>query len=301
MIHNKRKRQKKAWGQVALHIFFIILSLCYILPLCLLISISFDGNGNASGFSLFPREFTTAAYEMLFANSKRIIDAYKVNIFYCVVGVGSSLVVMSLFAYALSRRHFKLRGILTFILFFTTLFSGGMVPSYVINTKYLHLGDTIWIYILPGMVSAWNVIVIRTYLQNLPIDLFESARLDGATEWKICFRIAIPLSTPVLASVGFLKFIDAWNNWNTSQIYIKNPELVSLQYLLKLIMDDIEMLEQMMQSGGMAVTSEMFQELANLETMRFAMAVVGVGPALLIFPFFQKYFAKGMTIGAVKG
>lgn len=300
MIQKKGKHKKIAWGQIALHIFFITLSLCYILPLCLLLSISFDGS-SASGFALFPREFTTAAYELLFENSKRIIDAYKVNIFYSVVGVGSSLVVMSLFAYALSRQHFKLRGILTFILFFTTLFSGGMVPSYVINTKYLHLGDTIWIYILPGMVSAWNVIVIRTYLQNLPIDLFESARLDGATEWQICFKIAIPLSTPVLASVGFLRFIDAWNNWNTSQIYIKSPELVSLQYLLKLIMDDIEMLEQMINSGGMAVTSEMFNELANLETMRFAMAVVGVGPALLIFPFFQKYFAKGMTLGAVKG
>lgn len=296
----KNVKHKIAWGQVFLHLFFIILCFCYVLPLILLLSISFEGSGTA-GFSLFPKEFSTMAYSMVFKNPKRIVDAYKVNIFYSVVGVGSSLVVMALFAYALSRRHFKLRGILTFILFFTTLFSGGLVPSYVINTRYLHLGDSIWIYILPGMVNAWNVIVIRTYLQNLPSDLFESARLDGATERQICFRIAIPLSTPVLASVGFLRFIDAWNNWNTSQIYIKNPELVSLQYLLKMIMDDIEMLEQLVNSGGITVTTDLLKELSNMESMRFAMAVVGVGPALLIFPFFQKYFAKGMTIGAIKG
>lgn len=296
----KKVKHKIAWGQVSLHLFFVILCLCYVLPLILLLSVSFEGSETLV-FSLFPKEFSTKAYSMVFKYPKRIVDAYKVNIFYSVVGVGSSLVVMALFAYALSRRHFKLRGILTFILFFTTLFSGGLVPSYVINTRYLHLGDSIWIYILPGMVSAWNVIVIRTYFQNLPSDLFESARLDGATEVQICFRIAIPLSTPVLASVGFLRFIDAWNNWSTAQIYIKNPELVSLQYLLKMIMDDIEMLEQLVNSGGITVTTDLLKELSNMESMRFAMAVVGVGPAILIFPFFQKYFAKGMTIGAIKG
>lgn len=301
MDEKKIRHKKMCGGQLFLHLFFIALCLCYILPLILLLSISFEGSASMR-FTLFPKEFSTAAYELVFRNPKRILDAYKVTIFYSVVGVGSSLIVMAMFAYALSRRHFKLRGILTFILFFTTLFSGGMVPSYVINSRYLHLDNTIWIYILPGMVSAWNVIVIRTYFQNLPAELFECARLDGASERGICFKIAIPLSTPVLASVGFLRFIDAWNNWSTSQIYIRNPELVSLQYLLKQIMDDIEMLEQMITSGGVAtVTAEMYKQLENMEAMRFAMAVVGVGPALLIFPFFQKYFAKGMTIGAVKG
>lgn len=300
MIKKNVKRKKIQWGQIGLHTFFTLLSLCYVLPLILLLSISFEG-ARGLEFSLFPKEFSTKAYEMVFKNPQRIIDAYKVTAFYSIVGVLSSLLVMTLFAYALSRRHFKLRGVLTFLLFFTTLFSGGMVSSYVINTRYLHLGNTIWIYILPGMMSAWNVIVIRTYLQNLPADLFESARLDGATETQICFRIAVPLSTPVLASVGFLRFIDAWNNWNTSQIYIKSPNLVSLQYLLKQIMDDIELLEQMLLKGEIAATAELLQEVSNMEAMRFAMAVVGAGPALLIFPFFQKYFAKGMTIGAVKG
>lgn len=300
MSEKKVRHKKFAWGQFFLHLFFVILCLCYILPLMLLLSISFEGSASMR-FSLFPREFSTAAYELVFKNPQKILDAYKVTIFYSVVGVGSSLFVMAMFAYALSRRHFKLRGILTFILFFTTLFSGGMVPSYVINSRYLHLDNTIWIYILPGIVNAWNVIVIRTYFQNLPAELFECARLDGASERRICFQIAIPLSTPVLASVGVLRFIDAWNNWSTSQIYIRSPKLVSLQYLLKQIMDNIEVLEKLVGEGKLVATAETFKQLENMEAMRFAMAVVGVGPALLIFPFFQKYFAKGMTIGAVKG
>lgn len=294
------KRKKLKWGQVFLHLFFIVLSLFYILPLVMLITVSLEGSPDAV-FTLFPKEFTIKAYEMLFKAPQKIIDAYAVTIFYSVVGVLGSLVVMTLFAYPLSRRNFKLRNILTFFLFFTTLFSGGLVPSYIINTKYLHLGNTIWIYILPGMINAWNVIVIRTYFQTLPQELFESARLDGASETQICFRIVVPLSTPVLASVGFLRFIDAWNGWSTSQIYIKNPRLVSLQYLLKQIMDDMDMLKQLMNLGSISADADVINQLSNLESMRFAMAVVGVGPALLIFPFFQKYFAKGMTLGSVKG
>ena len=284
-------------GQVVLHFFFSTLCLAYILPLILVISVSLEGSAGVS-FQLSPDEFSLKAYEMIFANPKMVIDAYKTTIFYSVVGTLASLVVMAMLAYSLSRREFKLRNVLTFVLFFTTLFSGGMVPSYILNTRYLGIGNTIWIYILPGMVSAWNVIVIRTYFQGLPKELFESARLDGASELGICFRIAVPLSTPVLASVGFLRFIAAWNNWNTSQVYIKKPELRSLQYLLQQIMNDLHMLEQMMEQGLASGAEDM---IANLESMRYAMVVVAAGPALLVFPFFQKYFAKGMTIGSVKG
>lgn len=292
-----KKSQKRVLGQVALHSFFVILCVCYVFPLLLVITISFEG-GIARGFKLIPEEFSFAAYELIFANPKTILDAYKTTIFYSVVGTASSLIIMAMLAYTLSRSEFKLRRIFTFILFFTTLFSGGMVPAYILNTRYLHLGDTIWIYILPGIINAWNVIVIRTYFQGLPKELFESARLDGAGELRICFRIAVPLSTPVLASVGFLRFVDAWNNWSTSQVYIKTPELRSLQYLLQQIMQSIEMMEQMIQNGMLSGAES---TLANLETMRYAMAVVAAGPALMIFPFFQKYFAKGMTIGSVKG
>lgn len=292
------KRRKFPTGQVCLHIFFILLSLCYILPLILLVSVSLEG-ASSQYFTLFPKQVSLAAYRMVFKNPTRILDAYKVTAFYSVVATVGSLAVMAMFAYSLSRPNFKMKGVLTFILFFTTLFSGGLVPSYILNTKYLGLGDSIWIYILPGMISAWNVIVIRTNFKGLPNELFEAAHLDGASELRVCFTIVIPLSTPVLASVGFLDFIGRWNDWFTSSVYIRTPSLYSLQYVLKLILDNIEMLEQMVKEGGL--DESMQNQLNNLESMRFAMAVVAAGPMLLVFPFFQKYFAKGMTLGAVKG
>lgn len=293
-----RRKKKISKGQVGLHIFFILLSLCYILPLWLLISISLDGS-SVSNFSLIPKEFSLNAYRFVFSTPGRIINAYKVTAFYSIFGTLSSLVVMMMFAYSISRPNFVLRNPLTFILFFTTLFSGGLVPSYLLNTRYLHLNNTIWIYILPSMISAWNVIVIKTYLKGLSVELFEAARLDGASELRICFTIILPLSTPVLASVGFLDFIGRWNNWYTSQIYITKPELRSLQYLLKLILDNLDELKAMQQEGSL--DASMTALLNNLEPVRFAMAVVAAGPMVLVFPFFQKYFAKGMTIGAVKG
>ena len=292
------KRRKFPMGQVCLHIFFILLSLCYILPLILLVSVSLEG-ASSQYFTLFPKQVSLAAYRMVFKNPTRILDAYKVTAFYSVVGTVGSLAVMAMFAYSLSRPNFKMKGVLTFILFFTTLFSGGLVPSYILNTKYLGLGDSIWIYILPGMISAWNVIVIRTNFKGLPNELFEAAHLDGASELRICFTIVIPLSTPVLASVGFLNFIGRWNDWFTSSIYIREPSLYSLQYVLKIILDNIDLLQQMMTEGGL--DESMKDQLTSLESMRFAMAVVAAGPMLLVFPFFQKYFAKGMTLGAVKG
>lgn len=292
------KRRKFPTGQVCLHIFFILLSLCYILPLILLVSVSLEG-ASSQYFTLFPKQVSLAAYRMVFKNPTRILDAYKVTAFYSVVGTVGSLAVMAMFAYSLSRPNFKMKNVLTFILFFTTLFSGGLVPSYILNTKYLGLGDSIWVYILPGMISAWNVIVIRTNFKGLPNELFEAAHLDGASELRVCFTIVIPLSTPVLASVGFLDFIGRWNDWFTSSVYIRTPSLYSLQYVLKLILDNIEMLEQMVKEGGL--DESMQNQLNNLESMRFAMAVVAAGPMLLVFPFFQKYFAKGMTLGAVKG
>ena len=293
----KSQRLRKASGQIFLNIFFIILSLFYILPIILLVSVSFEGATNPN-FSLFPSQFSTQAYELIFKNSQRIVDAFGVTIFYSITSVALSLLVMVMLAYALSRRYFGLRNALSFLLFFTTLFNGGLIGSYIINASVLHLNNTIWIYILPGVVNAWNVIVIRTYMQGLPEEMFEAARIDGASEFRICFNIVLPLSTPVLASVGFLRFIDAWNDWYTSQIYIRNPKLVSVQYLLKQILDSIEAMKQMMENGIGEVTA---QQLGNMEAMRFAMAVIVAVPVLFVFPFFQKYFSKGMTIGAVKG
>lgn len=296
----KMRKKRYAWGQIALHVFFIALCFCYIYPFLLVISISLDKNAGASGFRIFPSEISLAAYEQVFANPERIFRAYGVTMFYSVVATLGALVVMSMFAYALSRREYKYRNIVTFLLFFTTLFNGGMVPSYIVNSGLLHLNDTIWIYILPSLLSAWNVIVIRSFFQGLPEGLCEAARIDGASEFRICFQIMIPLAKPALASVGFLAFIGHWNQWSITQIYIRNPELYSLQYLLQLILKSEDELKQMVQLGQMSQV-EMLDKLRSMEPLRYAMAVVATGPMLFVFPVFQKYFAKGLTLGSVKG
>ena len=292
------KKKKFPYGQFFLNTFFILVCVCYIVPLIVLLSISFEGAKNMP-FTLFPYEFSLDAYKAAFRTPQKVLDAYGVTIFQSLFGVAASLVIMSMFSYALSRPNFIGRRQVSFLLFFTTLFSGGMVPLYILNSSYLHLNNTIWIYIVPSLMNAWNVIVIRTYFRSLPNELFESARIDGASELRICFQICIPLSTPVLASVGFLRFVDAWNVWSTSQIYIRNPKLYTLQYLLKQILDSADLVQQMINEGKLS--DSMAGSLANLESMRFAMAVIGAGPAMVIFPFFQKYFAKGMVVGSVKG
>ncbi len=293
-----RLKKRTPYGQIVLHIFFIVTCMCYIILLIMLVSISLEGSRDAT-FSLFPKELSFKAYETAFYSGERILRAYGVTIFYSIVGVLLSLIVMAMFAYALSRPNLIGRRVVNFLLFFTLLFSGGLVPCYIINSSLLHLNNKIWIYIIPSLMSAWNVIVIRTYFKSLPQELFESARLDGASELRVCFQICVPLSTPVLASVGFLRFVDAWNDWSTSQIYIRDIDLYSLQYMLKQLLDSAEYLKEMVARGQMS--ANMLGTLANLESLRFAMAVVAAGPALLVFPFFQKYFAKGMVVGSVKG
>ena len=201
-------------------------------------------------------------------------------------------------AYPLSRKCFKFRGIITKYIFVTMLFSGGLVPSYILNTKYLHLGNTFWIYILPGLTSAWKVIVFRTFFQGLPDGLVEAAKIDGAKEIMIFFKIILPLSTPVIASLGFMTLVGKWNDWNTTLLYIRDSKLYSLQYLLQRILREAEYVKNLQLSGESTMLSD--KDLPT-ETMRYAMAMLAAGPMLVVFPFFQKYFAKGMVVGAVKG
>ena len=180
------------------------------------------------------------------------------------------------------------------------LFSGGLIPTYILNTQVLNLGDSIWVYILPTLASGFHIIVFRTFFQTLPASLIESAKIDGAGELRIFFKIILPLSKPVFATVSLLILLIKWNDWNTSLIYIRNKDLFTLQFLLQRILREIEFVKNM--SVNMPTGIELSQ-LNNTpaETMRFAMCVIAAGPMLLAFPFFQKYFVKGLTVGAVKG
>lgn len=297
MEHDIMKK-KISIGQIVLHTIFILLSLTYILPFILVISISISSESaiREFGYTILPKVIDFEAYRQIFQNPSRLLDSYVVTIFFSAVTTFLSVLVMTLMAYPLSRPNYKFKGVLTFYIFFTMLFSAGLVPSYIINSTYLHLDNTIWIYILPSLVNAWNIIIIRTFFQGLPEGLVEAAKIDGASEIRTYFQIIMPLSKPVIATMAFFVVIAKWNDWNTALIYIRNPKLYSLQYMLQKILREADFVNDIAKNTGMFADYEI-----PTESMRYAMAILAAGPMLVVFPFFQKYFARGLTIGAVKG
>ena len=292
------KKTKNIRGQLLLNLFFIIFSMAIVLPFVILVSISLSNEGDIVeyGYSILPKHIDFAAYKYVFKNSKSILNGYKVTIFYSVIATVLSVLIQSMCAYPLSKRKLRGKKGISFYLYFTMLFGGGMVPTYILITQYLHLGDTIWVYIIPSLVSPWNVFMMRTFFSGLPYEIFESMKVDGASEYNIFFKTVLPLSKPVLATIALLTFLGKWGDWNTSMLYINNESLYSLQYLLQRILQNMNLLKQM--QGFSQATSAV--EIPS-ETVRMAMAVIVAGPALVIFPFFQKYFVKGLTVGAVKG
>lgn len=277
-------------------------SLLFILPFVLIISASFTNEQSlvAEGYKLIPSNFSTEAYKYVFRNPQQLLDSYKVTIFYSLAATFFGVIVMAMLAYPLSKPNYKYKKPATFFIFFTMLFSGGLIPTYIWLTKYLHMGNTIWVYILPNLVNAFHVIVIRTFFQGLPQSLSEAAKIDGASELQTFFKIVLPLSKPVIATISLLTLLTRWNDWNTALIYIKSENLYSLQYLLQKILREAEFVKDMADSTPVAGIDLDVSNLPSV-TIRFAMCMVAAGPMLVIFPFFQKYFAKGLTVGAVKG
>lgn len=285
--------------QAVLILFFTILCLLIVFPFWLLVSASLSDSGvlAQSGYQVWPNPIDTSSYEYVFKNPEQILRAYGLTFTFSVITMVLSVLLMAMVAYPLARSNLKGRGAINFYLYFTMLFAGGLVPSYILIAKYLHLNDTILVYILPGLISPWYVFMMRTFFKGIPFEIIESATIDGASEYTIFFKMIIPLSKPVLATVALFMFLTKWNDWSTALIYITKPDLYSLQYLLQKIMEDINVLKQNQQiASGMIDISDI-----PTETVRMAMAVVVAGPALVVFPFFQKYFVKGLTIGSVKG
>lgn len=291
-------KKKSYGGQVALHTILIVMSLMYLIPFIYVISVSFTDETSLllEGYRMIPKVFSTRAYEMVFSDPTQILNSYRTTIIFTAVSTALAVFVMGMMAYPLARYGYRHGKVVTALVLFTMLFNAGMVPNYLLIVKYLKLNNTIWVYILPGLVGAYNLIVIRTNYRSLPKELTESAKIDGAGEYRICFQIVMPLCKPVLASIGFLFLVNKWNDWQTSMLYITKPELYSLQYMLQRILKEAQYLKQLAEQG-MLMGGEVFPT----ESFRYAMALVAAGPVLLIFPFFQKYFAKGMTLGGVKG
>ena len=302
-IMKRGKRKKINMQNAVINILFCIFSLCFIVPFLYVISISFSNEEliNLNGYKLIPEQFDLTAYKYVFNNMQQIIDSYKVTAFTSVVGTILGLIIMSLAAYPIAMRDFRFRRPITFFIFFTMIFGGGLIPSYILITQYLGMRDSIWVYIIPSLANAWNIIVLKTFFQGLPVSCIESARIDGASELRVFFKIVLPLSKPALASVGLLTLLGRWNDWYTCLIYIESSKLYSLQFLLQKILMDAEFVNSVAKnipSGGIDLQNIM---KVPTEGVRFAMCIIAAGPMLVVFPFFQKYFTRGLTIGSVKG
>lgn len=279
---------------------FAVLSLCFLIPFLMVLSISFSSESEIvrNGYSLIPREFTLDAYLYIFENPTEIITGYQVTTFVTVAGTFISVFLMAMCAYCLVRSNCKFRRPLMFYIFFTMLFSGGLVPSYILVTQYLHLNDSIWILTINGLVNVFHITLLRTYFQNIPDGLFEAAKIDGANEFAIFYRILLPMSKPAIATVALMGALARWNDWYTAMLYITKPELTPLSYVLYKVMADLQFMASNMQN-----LPESFTHTVTLpaETARMAMCVIAAGPMLFIFPFFQKYFVSGLTVGSIKG
>ena len=289
---------KSRVGMTFVHIFFILFSLACVIPLLAIIAISFSDEQMILeyGYRLIPVKVSLQAYSLVFRYPAKLLNAYKISIIVTVLGTLCGLYVQATMAYVLSRRSYKYRNFLAFYMFFTMLFSGGLIPSYILITRYLHMGDTIWVLFVPGLVSAWNIILLRTFFQGIPESLVESAKIDGAKELRIFFSIMVPLSKPSLATIALFISIGLWNDWWNALIYIRSSNLVPLQYLLhKFIMENEFLKQNAQQMPGVDLKS------LPSETYRMAMCILAAGPMLFAYPFFQKYFVRGLTIGGVKG
>ena len=294
--------EKNKGFQVGAHIVMAILSLCCIFPFLLLIrsSITDEQELIRNGYTLFPKALSLNAYQYMFKSSNKIISAYGITILSTVVGTVCGLSMTILMAYPLSRRDLPGRNGLAFYVFFTMLFSGGLVPTYIMYTRYIKVSNTIWALIIPSLVvNAFYVIMMRTYFStNIPEAVIEAARIDGAGEFRILLTIVLPMSIPMVATMTLLIGLSYWNDWKNGLYYLQqNKSLYSIQVLLNDMLRDVQALKSGMDAAAAAEIT------ANMPStgIKMAIAVVGVLPVLIVYPFFQKYFVKGITIGAVKG
>lgn len=249
-----------------------------------------------NGYRLIPNKISFEAYKYVLADPVAVLNGYKVTAITSVITMILSVLFMAATAYPLARKGFYGKKFVSVYLFFTMLFSGGMVPSYILITQYLKLTDTYLVHILPALMNVWYIFMMRTFIQDIPGEIFESAEIDGANEFLIFFRIVLPLAKPVLATVALFMFLGKWNDWMSSMLYINDQSLISLQYLLQRVLKEIQLVLQ-----NQDYSANIDLESLPSETARMAMAIIVAGPALFVFPFFQKYFVKGLTVGSVKG
>ena len=283
-----------------LHIIFSIMALCCILPIVLVIIVSFSSQQSIflRGYTFFPAEFSTEAYRYFFKLGDQIIRSYGITLFVSLFGTLFSLAVMSPFAYVLSRPDYPYRKYFTVALLIIMMFNGGIVPSYIINTRYLHLGNSIGALIFPMALNPFYIIILRTFFKTIPFEIIEAARIDGTPEPVIFTKIMLPLSKPALATIGMFTVIDYWNEWFLGMLYITDIKKYPIQTLLQSMQNSLRALSE---ASLNALEYQDLLKSAPADNGRMALTVLVIIPILLAYPFFQRFFVKGLTIGSIKG
>ncbi|MNW23664.1 L-arabinose transport system permease protein AraQ [compost metagenome] len=284
--------------QILGYLLLAIISLICLIPFILVLSSSLTEESSIieNGYQLIPSVFSLDAYSLLFEFPEQLLKAYAVTISVTVVGTVIGLFLTSMTAYVLARRDFKWRNGFSFFFFFTTLFSGGLVPWYLMIVNYLHLNDTFLVLVLPMLMNVFYIIVMKSFMHGIPEAITESAKIDGAGDFLIFTRLILPLSKPALATIGLFIALGYWNDWYHAMLFITKEDLMPLQYYLYKMLGNMDGMRKAMISSGAVVNLQI-----PTESLKMAMTIVAIGPILLLYPFIQRYFVKGLTIGAVKG
>ncbi|MGO4373799.1 carbohydrate ABC transporter permease [Paenibacillus sp. 2TAB19] len=288
------------WMNGFINLFLTILCLMIALPFVLVVIISLTSENSLvqNGYQFLPKEWSAEAYRIIFEKPDPLLKGYLVTLIITVIGTVTSLLLTAMTAYPISRMDFRYNRPITFYVFFTMLFNGGLIPFYIMMTQYLHLKNSLLAIILPTLLSPFNIMIMKGFLDKISKEIIESAKVDGAKEFRIFFGIILPLSTPALATLGLFIAFGYWNEWFYALLFIDNDKYIPLQLLLVRILSQIEFLA----NSPLAQVADKLA-YANFPTLsvRMAMAILAGGPMLVIFPFFQRYFVKGITVGSLKG
>ena len=279
-----------------MYVILTLFAIYCVTPFLSVISSSLTSEGSIlrDGYSIIPRAFTLDAYKLIFKDAT-IYRAYGVTVFVTIVGTALAMLVTCALAYPLSIRTLKYRNGINFYVYFTMLFHGGLVANYLLISKYLGMRDSIWVLIIPALISPWNMFLMRNFFKSVDESLAESAKIDGANDLYIFFKIVLPISLPALATVGLFYAMGFWNKWFEAMLFISDEHKFPLQYLIMRIMNNAEFANQL--SSQISLPNYVVPTL----TTRLATTVVTIGPIIFLYPFLQKYFVKGLMVGAVKG
>lgn len=295
---NRKPLDYKIFITVA-YIFVIAVAVMGVVPFIMMLSGSFTSESYIinHGYSILPKEFSVSAYKMIFENMNRIINAYKVTIIITFVGTFASLLLMSMAAYVLQRRDFPWRNKISYFIYFTTLFNGGLTPWYMLMMR-MGMKNNLAALIIPHLFTVFNILIIRNYMNGIPHEITESAKVDGANDFLIFIKLILPLSKPVLATIALFTGLAIWNEWYNCMLFMSDQKLYTLQYYLYNMLNNATAMKEL--TSGTSANMLSSTDLPT-ESVKLAMAMLATGPILLLYPFIQKYFVKGITIGAVKG